>query len=370
MEEESGEHSLTRRQQAAHLCTLNFSLRTRFSLYLNPESTSESDTGIVGDYRGLAELVGFEYIEIKNFALKKNPTLELLDEWTGRADLEPTVGKLVEYLTKMERKDILSDLYARIVESIEHYEKRKAHLQASPLQDQTVSQSTFNDHGVDETRIMTTDDVEKGSPQYYDAFVCYNPEGSDLKFVKDMLKILENSPYNLKLFVPGRNDLPGGSAHTINASLIENRCRRMVIIMSPRYLQSQACDFQTKFAFCLSPGSRSKKLVPVLIEDCQVPAILRHVTMCDYTKQDLQEWIWGRLVNAIKAPLNSIVWDKSPNTLSEISLNISSSFNEINESSSSSSSSSSNTASSSRSSSSAPRSHPRSSAAATPSSSC
>ena len=28
----------------------------------------------------------------------------------------------------------------------------------------------------------------------------------------------------------------------------------MVIVMSPQYLQSDACDFQTKFAHALSPG--------------------------------------------------------------------------------------------------------------------
>jgi hypothetical protein len=32
------------------------------------------------------------------------------------------------------------------------------------------------------------------------------------------------------------------------------RCKRMVIVMSPRYLLSDACDFQTKFAHALSPG--------------------------------------------------------------------------------------------------------------------
>lgn len=59
-----------------------------------------------------------------------------------------------------------------------------------------------------------------------------------------------------------------------------------------------------KWWFSLT-GARSKKLIPVLIESgIQVPQVLRHVTLCDYTKQDLKDWFWDRLSKAIKAPLD------------------------------------------------------------------
>ena len=65
--------------------------------------------------------------------------------------------------------------------------------------------------------------MKEGCPQYYDAFISYNPEGYDLKFVKRMVEVLEQPPYNLKLFVPWRNDLPGSSRYVIEAALIEKR---------------------------------------------------------------------------------------------------------------------------------------------------
>lgn len=65
--------------------------------------------------------------------------------------------------------------------------------------------------------------VEKGTPQYFDAFICYSPQGEDLTFVKEMITKLENPPHNLKLFVPWRDDLPGGSRYVIDARLIEMR---------------------------------------------------------------------------------------------------------------------------------------------------
>ena len=65
--------------------------------------------------------------------------------------------------------------------------------------------------------------VEAGGPTYYDAFVCYHPEGDDLKFVKTMIEKMECAPHNLKLFVPHRDDLPGASKHVISAKLIQDR---------------------------------------------------------------------------------------------------------------------------------------------------
>jgi len=34
------------------------------------------------------------------------------------------------------------------------------------------------------------------------------------------------------------------------------RCKRMVVVISDEYLDSDACDFQTKFALSLCPGKR------------------------------------------------------------------------------------------------------------------
>lgn len=37
-----------------------------------------------------------------------------------------------------------------------------------------------------------------------------------------------------------------------------SRCRRMVVVISDDYLESDECDFQTKFALSLSPGKISE----------------------------------------------------------------------------------------------------------------
>ena len=59
------------------------------------------------------------------------------------------------------------------------------------------------------------------------------------------------------------------------------------------------------FFFCIS-GTRQKKIIPVLIEECErldIPHVLRHLTLCDYTRTCLHDWFWEKLYISLKAPL-------------------------------------------------------------------
>lgn len=60
----------------------------------------------------------------------------------------------------------------------------------------------------------------------YDAFVCYNPEGPDIEFVRVLIEELEVK-HGLKLFVPWRDDLPGAAHNTVCAKLIEHRWNKL-----------------------------------------------------------------------------------------------------------------------------------------------
>lgn len=98
-----------------------------------------------------------------------------------------------------------------------------------------------------------------------------------------MIRELEQTGHKLKLCVFDRNVLPGSCVWTITSELIERRwgtdltftmtlildiidgpylwlrdcrCKRMVVVISDEYLDSDACDFQTKFALSLCPGKQ------------------------------------------------------------------------------------------------------------------
>ena len=294
------------------LYALRTTARTKISLYLdNTSDIIDEDTGYVTDWNGLAELIGFNNLELKKFGRQKSPTKDLLDDWESAPqclNYSPTLGNLWKILIELGRIDVIQDCRNIVIKDADNHIRFKERLQSDylPVQENYISSpSDTPDHYVDETLLLVKDDVE-GRVTLFDAFICYNidSQGKDIAFVKEMINKLEKQ-YDLKLCVPGRDDLPGGSRYVTEAKLIESRCKRMIIVLSHEYLHSAACDFQVKFAHALAPGARSKKLIPVLIEpSVPIPQILRHVTLCDYTKQDLMEWFWERLAKSVKAPLD------------------------------------------------------------------
>ncbi|XP_071383671.1 myeloid differentiation primary response protein MyD88 isoform X4 [Centroberyx affinis] len=230
------------------LIALNMTVRKRLGLYLNPRNA------VAADWMAVAETMGFSYLEIKNYEASKNPSLKILEDWQARST-DATVGKLLSILEEVERKDVVEDLRPLI-----------------------------------------------GSPELFDAFICYCQ--SDFKFVDQMIQQLEQTQYKLKLCVFDRDVLPGSCVWTITSELIERRCKRMVVVISDEYLDSDACDFQTKFALSLCPGARSKRLIPVVYKSMKkpFPSILRFLTICDYTRPCTQAWFWVRLAKALSLP--------------------------------------------------------------------
>lgn len=59
-------------------------------------------------------------------------------------------------------------------------------------------------------------------PERFDAFICYCP--SDMQFVQEMIRQLEQTNYRLKLCVSDRDVLPGTCVWSIASELIEKRC--------------------------------------------------------------------------------------------------------------------------------------------------
>lgn len=108
-ENEPDDLVLSSKYSVIPLEALNASCRRHIALHMNLEGTLNEDIDMVTDYRGLAELVGFSYLEIKNFEREKSPTEQLLADWTSRTDLSPTVGSLWEHLRTLDRIDVLTD---------------------------------------------------------------------------------------------------------------------------------------------------------------------------------------------------------------------------------------------------------------------
>ncbi|XP_029004451.1 myeloid differentiation primary response protein MyD88 [Betta splendens] len=277
---------------AIPLVALNMTVRKKLGLYLNPKTT------VAADWMAVAEAMDFTYLEIKNYDSSENPTRKVLEDWQSRST-DATVGKLLSILSNVERNDIVEDLRALIDEDVRKYCENQKKSSEPPVQvpevDSCVARSL-------ERCALTREDDPEGAPELFDAFICYCQ--SDFDFVHEMIQQLEQTQYNLKLCVFDRDVLPGSCIWTITSELIEKRCKRMVVVISDEYLDSDECDFQTKFALSLCPGARSKRLIPVVYKTMskKYPSILRFLTKCDYTRPCTQTWFWVRLAKALSQP--------------------------------------------------------------------
>jgi len=89
------------------LLALNMTARRQLGLFLNPRNA------VAADWMTVAEEAGFSYLEIRNCEASRNPTLEVLDVWQARCK-DATVGRLLDILEKLERKDIVEDIWPLI----------------------------------------------------------------------------------------------------------------------------------------------------------------------------------------------------------------------------------------------------------------
>ncbi|KAM6161435.1 myeloid differentiation primary response protein MyD88 isoform 2-T2 [Erethizon dorsatum] len=180
------------------LAALNVRVRRRLSLFLNVR------TQVAADWTVLAEEVGFDYLEIRQLETRLDPTGCLLDAWQGRPGA--SVGRLLELLAKLGREDVLVELGPSIEEDCQKYIlKQQQEESEKPLQVARVDSSVPRTE--EPFGITTLDDPLGHTPERFDAFICYCP--SDIQFVQEMIRQLEQTDYRLKLCVSDRDVLPG-----------------------------------------------------------------------------------------------------------------------------------------------------------------
>ncbi|PRD33320.1 UNVERIFIED_CONTAM: Myeloid differentiation primary response protein MyD88 [Trichonephila clavipes] len=122
----------------------------------------------------------------------------------------------------------------------------------SPLQVPEVTSCRSQCSQLDELNILTRDDAFTGECTLYDAYISYADE--DIHFVYNLVQYLESSGF--KLFIRSRDLLAGHSEYETNMQLIKERCKRVLIVLSPDYLKCPACEVQASFAAGLGFGEK------------------------------------------------------------------------------------------------------------------
>ncbi|ESN91740.1 hypothetical protein HELRODRAFT_70561, partial [Helobdella robusta] len=262
------------------LKNLQISGRVWLSHHLNPERPSFSSRNqLLQDWRGMAEHFNFDQLYVENFQRLPDPMGEVIKN-LPIMNSEATLGSLLMGLWNMERFDILED--SDLVKILEKSQLVKKAVLVGKVKN-CRSPLTFD------ALYMNGQEVY---PEEFDAFVCYTRQ--DIGFVQEIINELENKKH-FKLCIPDRDVLPGPAKYDAYTKLIKERCGPMIIVLSPDYNRSEECKFLTFFAHSLGPDAKHQKLIPVVYKHCDIPNVLSHISLVDYTRSDVIEWFWSRL---------------------------------------------------------------------------
>nr|AFP49301.1 myeloid differentiation factor 88-1 [Penaeus vannamei] len=206
--------------------------------------------GIHRDWRGLAEQAGLDVNSICSG--KISPTEHCLHLWGQKGGL---IGQLWTYLEAMDRFDV-----------------------------------------IDDTLQMIYADYDKCMTQSGGALMAVPPP---FDFVQEMLEKLEGE-YNLKLCHKNR-DLIGGLQFESESivKLIMERCTRVIVVLSPEFLESSTNTFFTLFAHALSVDQRRRIVIPCLYKPCVKPAVISFCHSLDYYRAKGYWNYWEKLRDSL-----------------------------------------------------------------------
>ncbi|XP_046389681.1 myeloid differentiation primary response protein MyD88 isoform X1 [Ischnura elegans] len=263
------------------------------SVLLNPLKVLPTDEGIPRDWRGLAQLAGLDGNITMGLGCKTDPTSEVLKMWISKSGVA-SIGLLKSFLGEMDRWDVVDDTSSMMEQDIKEYSARAKNIDE---RDRHIAVES-------DKHILTVDDVcriEKGlQPQNYDAFLLYAEE--DVDFAMEIIEKMEKD-YGLKLCIKDR-DLVGGLTfeHEAIMKLISERCNRLIVVVSPNFLKSEANKFFVTFAQALGIEQRQRKVVPCLYQRCQLPPELSYYFLLDFNRAGKLWNVWEKLRDSIQAP--------------------------------------------------------------------
>ncbi|RWS26738.1 myeloid differentiation primary response protein MyD88-like isoform X1 [Leptotrombidium deliense] len=280
---------------------LNISSRLLLSASLNAEQLITTDSGLARDYRGLAELYGFSYWDIKNFQRSSDPCKALLDSIDSKRVISDAVNNheysfqhLTSMLEQIERFDVIDDLTPYLISDANKYLSKQRNGGTIIL----TLHFSISAHE-SESRLTVDDELNDNETTKYDAFICY--ADNDYEFVRVLTTYLESPEIGLKLFIRDRDLLPGTWEYDSFTKVMEKRCERMVIVLTPDFLNSPECEYQARFAAGIAVERRDRILIPVILKPCELPATLKQLTKIDFVKSNgVQEWMWRKLVISIR----------------------------------------------------------------------
>ncbi|XP_026329711.1 myeloid differentiation primary response protein MyD88-like [Hyposmocoma kahamanoa] len=280
------------------LSSLTYEAQQALSYLLDSQKLllSEGPDKLPRDWRGLACLLNIS-TEITN-SFESNKTAKVISYWARRADGTATVGRLLDYVQRIDRYDVFDDfmdLWSN-GQLVVNQPKPFPNNIIAKREDMSV---VPYDEDIEEN-IITFDDKIHGAPQFYHGYVLYALEDKD--FVDEMLIRMKEKGYNL---CTEDNLLPDYSTTfaPVSRLISSDRCRRIILVYSPDFLDSPANNFYMDYAQAVGIETRKPKILPVIYRNCPLPRQVRFYLKLYFTPSGNKASydFWERLACSLEA---------------------------------------------------------------------
>jgi hypothetical protein len=119
----------------------------------------------------------------------------------------------------------------------------------------------------------------------YDVFVSYSH--ADRDWVQgQLLPTLEGA--GLKVLIDYR-DFEVGTHSLVNMERAVEQSRHTVVVLTPAWVASQWTEFESLLVGNADPAGRKHKLVPLMLEPCELPSRIAAVAYADLTDPDTRD---------------------------------------------------------------------------------
>ena len=131
----------------------------------------------------------------------------------------------------------------------------------------------------------------------YDAFISYSHKDEEW-VVGILLPRLETT--GIKACIDFR-DFEAGIASLVNMENAVELSRHTIAVLTPNWIESEWADFEGLLTGTSDPSGRRKKLIPIMLNACNLPKRISMLTYVDFTRKDRENIAWGQLLKACGA---------------------------------------------------------------------
>jgi TIR domain-containing protein len=131
----------------------------------------------------------------------------------------------------------------------------------------------------------------------YDVFISYSHKDEEW-VVSTLLPRLENA--GLKVCIDYR-DFDVGTPSIVNMENAVETSRHTVTVLTPNWINSEWSDFESILTGTSDPAGRRRKLVPIMLINCEPPKRISMLTWVDFKRKDREDIAWAQLIASISS---------------------------------------------------------------------